>query len=73
MARDQRQFVRDLVQTVSTTDNGEIQAIRHFLYSESAQARARFIERCASMISAVAEIDALPPDLGNMTFTRVPK
>jgi len=61
MARHEEQFVRDLVQTINTTNNGEIQALAEFLRSESRYARARFIERCASLISQVAEIDAIPP------------
>jgi len=50
-------FVRDLVQTINTTNNGEIHLVAGFLKNESPAARARFVERCASLISAVAEID----------------
>ena len=63
MAKNSQQDLREaihLVQFVSTTNNDEIQVLAEFLRSESRYARARFIERCASLISAVAEIDTIP-------------
>ena len=46
------------VDNISGLMNGAIEQVAEYMAKQSPAARARFIERCSSLIGSVAELDA---------------